>query len=57
MNIPAFTAEASLCKTNGHYRTGRYMVNLAAQPVSPVWPAVEDQGGDDQRPRLRARLD
>jgi hypothetical protein len=39
MNMPSFTAEASLYKTNEHYRAVPY--NPSAQTVSPVWPAAE----------------
>jgi hypothetical protein len=41
MNMPRFTAEDSLYKTNGQYRTGRYTINSSAQMVGPIWPAME----------------
>src|SRR6266540_1463718 len=46
MAMPAFTAESSLYKTNGHYWTGRHAVNSSAPMVSPVWPAVREQEGE-----------
>ncbi len=46
MDMPAFTAESSLYKTNGHYWTGRHAVNSSAPMVSPVWPAVREQEGE-----------
>jgi hypothetical protein len=41
MTMPAFTAEASLYKTSGHYqsRSARQAVNSSARRVSPIWPA------------------
>jgi hypothetical protein len=39
MNMPSFTAEASLYKTSEHYSAVPY--NPSAQSVSPVWPAAE----------------
>jgi hypothetical protein len=39
MNMPSFTAEASLYKTGEHYRSVPY--NPSAQTVRPVWPAAE----------------
>src|SRR4030095_1061815 len=43
MTMPRFTAEASLYRTNGHYRTGRnsHAVNSSAQMISPIHPARE----------------
>src|SRR5215831_6899205 len=46
MNLPRFTAEASLYKTSGQYRTGRHTVNPSAQIVSPIWPAAREQEGE-----------
>jgi hypothetical protein len=43
MSMPAFTAEASLYKTSGHYRTGQRTINSSAQTVSPLYPAVRWQ--------------
>jgi len=37
--MPRFTAEASLYKTSGHYRTGR--VNLSAEMIRTIHPARE----------------
>jgi hypothetical protein len=39
MTIPAFTAETSLYKTSGHYRTGRY--NLSAETIRPAAEVIE----------------
>jgi hypothetical protein len=33
MNMPGFTAEASLCKTSGRYRSARHMTKLAANAI------------------------
>ena len=44
MNMPGFTAESSLCRTNGQYRTGRRAVHLPAQIISPIYPAVINVG-------------
>jgi hypothetical protein len=43
MTMPAFTANASLYKTNRHYRAGRYTIDSPAQTGSPVWPALREQ--------------
>jgi hypothetical protein len=42
MNMPTFTAEASLYKTSGHYRIhrARHPVSSSAQMISPVSPAL-----------------
>jgi hypothetical protein len=37
MNIPGFTAETSLYKTNGHYQGGRHAI---ISPVHLVIPAI-----------------
>jgi hypothetical protein len=44
MSMPRFTAEASLYKTSGQYRTGRYTVNSSAPMISPMYPAAIDVG-------------
>jgi hypothetical protein len=43
MNMPTLTAEASLHRANGHYRTGRnkLLVNLPSQRVGPIHPAAQ----------------
>ena len=41
MNMPGFTAEASLCKTRGHYQTDRHAINLRTQMISAIYPARE----------------
>jgi hypothetical protein len=46
MNMPRFTAETSLYKTSGHYRTGRPTVDPSAQTVGPIWPAAKEQEGE-----------
>lgn len=43
MNMPTFTAEASLYETSGHYRAGRCTIDSSAQPNSAVWPAMKDE--------------
>jgi hypothetical protein len=40
MNIPRFTAEASLCKTSGHYQTGSHAINLPTQGGSAIYAAM-----------------
>jgi hypothetical protein len=40
MNIPRFTAEASLHKTSGHYQTGSPAVYLRKQANSAIYPAM-----------------
>ena len=40
MNMPRFTAEASLYETKEHYRTSRYGFNLRTQMIGPLSPAV-----------------
>jgi hypothetical protein len=42
MNMPGFTAEASLYKTNGHYRSDRntHAINLPAQTMSTIHPTA-----------------
>lgn len=42
MNMPRFTAEASLYRTNGHYRTGRnrHAVHLPARMNGTIHTAV-----------------
>jgi hypothetical protein len=42
MSTPGFTAEASLSKTSGHYRThrARQAVSSSAQMMSPIYPAL-----------------
>jgi hypothetical protein len=42
MNMPSFTAEASLCKARGHYQTARYAVNSRKQMISAVYLAMEN---------------
>jgi hypothetical protein len=44
MNIPTFTAEASLYKTSGYYQTGRHMLNLCKQANSTIYPAMMSEG-------------
>jgi hypothetical protein len=40
MNIPGFTADTSLYKTSGHYQAGRSAINLRAQFIGTIHPAV-----------------
>jgi hypothetical protein len=42
MNIPSFTAEASIYKTSGHYQTGRQAVNLPIETISSIYPARDE---------------
>src|SRR5215813_11267774 len=42
MNIPSFTAEASLYKTSGHYRTGRGTVSFG-NGGSAIHLAMDDE--------------
>ena len=46
MNIPGFTADASLHRTNGHYRTGRnrHAIHLPGRMISPIYPAEINVG-------------
>jgi hypothetical protein len=46
MNMPTFTAEASLYQTTRHYRAGRYTIDSSAQTVGPIWPAAREQEGE-----------
>jgi hypothetical protein len=36
MNMAGFTAEVSLCRSSGHYRTGRLALNISAQMIYPA---------------------
>ncbi|MEZ4865849.1 MAG: hypothetical protein R3C14_31335 [Caldilineaceae bacterium] len=40
MNMPSFSAEVSLYKTDRHYQTGRQVINLSTQRISAIRPAV-----------------
>ena len=44
MNMPRFTAESSLYKSSGHYRTGRNSdaVNISAQMINSIHPVMEN---------------
>src|SRR6266516_1410431 len=46
MNMPGFTAVATLYKTSGHYQTNRNLINLPTQMVSAIYPAevIEVEG-------------
>ena len=46
MKIPRFPAEASLHKTNRHYRMGGHMVTSSAQIGRSVRPAAREQEGE-----------
>src|SRR5688500_9165099 len=41
MNLPGFTAEASLYKASGHYQTDRYALNSSTQMVSAIYLAAK----------------
>lgn len=42
MNMPKFTGEASLYRTNGHYRTSRHALHGAARMTGTILPAMEE---------------
>jgi hypothetical protein len=42
MNIPGFTADKSLCKTNGHYRAGRHALHSPMPTIIPAIPRCEN---------------
>jgi hypothetical protein len=46
MNMPTFTAQASLYKTNRHYRTGRQTIKLPTQMLRAISPAMIREGID-----------
>jgi hypothetical protein len=46
MNMPRFAAEASLYKTSGQYRTGRYVTHPSARIASPIYPALRAGDGE-----------
>src|SRR5262245_39953415 len=41
MTRPQFTAEASLYRTRGHYRTGVQVNKLPAKTIGPIYPSSE----------------
>jgi hypothetical protein len=45
MNMPRFTAEASLYKASGHYQTGRQVINSSTQVISSIYLAMIATGG------------
>jgi hypothetical protein len=45
MNMPRFTAEASLYKASGHYQTGRQVINSSTQLISSIYLAMIATGG------------
>lgn len=46
MNMPGFTAEASLCKTSGHYQTSRQAINLPTRMNGTIHLAAIDVPGE-----------
>jgi hypothetical protein len=56
MNLPGFTAETSLCKTSGHYRTGRHAINLRSRMIGVVELAAKRNPCQDLRNRARLNL-
>lgn len=44
MNMPGFTADASLYQTSGRYQTGKHTLNLPEQMTSPIYPAMVNLG-------------
>ena len=49
MNMPGFTAEASLYKTSGHYRTSRQAINSPTQMIGPIHLAVINDPGPGEK--------
>lgn len=43
MNMPGFTAGASLSKTSGHFLTGRHAINPATQMIGAIYAAAPGQ--------------
>jgi hypothetical protein len=43
MNMPGFTAQASLSKTSGHYQTHKHAINSRAQMIGTIQPALPGQ--------------
>jgi hypothetical protein len=41
LNIPGFTAQASLYEPSGHYRTGRHAITSPTPMISLVYPAMK----------------
>lgn len=46
MNLPGFTADASLYNTSGHYRTGQRAINLPAQHMGTMRLSAIDVPGE-----------
>jgi hypothetical protein len=42
MNIPGFTAEASLPPASGHYQTSRYAITLPTRRIGGIHPARDE---------------
>jgi hypothetical protein len=47
MNMPRFTAEVSLYKTNGHYQTSRQAINGSALMMGAIHLTAMDVPGED----------
>lgn len=43
MNMPGFTAQASLYKTSGHYHTDKHAINSSTQMISAIYLAAPGQ--------------
>jgi hypothetical protein len=43
MNMPRFTAQASLYKTSGHYQTDRHAINSSTRMISAIYSALDGQ--------------
>jgi hypothetical protein len=43
MNMPGFTAEASLYKTSGHYHTDRHAINSSTQMSNAIYLAAKGE--------------
>ena len=49
MNIPGFTAEASIYKTSGHYQADRHAINASPQMMSAIVSAADGQDFPDHK--------
>lgn len=45
MNLPRFTADASLYKTNGHYHMGMHVIKLSTHMINSINPSMINTGG------------
>src|SRR5262245_45413195 len=47
MDMPGFTAEASLYRTSRQYRTGRQVIDVPTHMIRAISPAMISEGGID----------